>query len=151
MNEHELLFLTPQEHALEIAKLIKEQRINLNKKQKDFAEYIVNKWKEVLSQIEDIKPNTLGDYYQDRYNKFKIALLIIPTFIPASASCEVLNKSAKDYIDDLYKMTNIKIRNKMPNFIGVIKINSPQKYIHKWLDSKQIYPFISFFIRVESV
>ncbi len=40
MNEQELLFLTPQEHAKEIAKQIREHRIALEMKQTEFAEHI---------------------------------------------------------------------------------------------------------------
>ena len=115
-----------------------------------FAQHIDKEWATAIEQISDIKKRTLYDY--KNYDVFKIALMVLPTYHYVNSKNNIDNMTAEEYNAYLKKEYFDNWTKKYAaNYIGVIKITNPDKYVHEYSDGEQIFPFISFVARIERV
>ncbi len=130
-----------------------ELKHSWNSKTEGVAKYTDKEWEKAIEQISDINRKTIGNHFNYKeYNVFKIALMIMPTYIPSNTKNNILNMSAKEYNDKLFEEYERYIAKKnKANFIGTIKLKNPTKYEHEFKDGNQIYPFISFIAKIEKV
>jgi len=111
-------------------------------------------WETAIKQISDIDENTIEGSFNIDYNLIKIALMIVPTYIPIDKENgkEILKLSEEEYVDNLFQeYTNNEDKNYFPNLIGTIKINNSKEYIYKSKNGNEIYPFVSFIAKIERV
>ena len=110
-------------------------------------------WETSIEQISDVTKSTIKNYYNYKdYNLYKIALLIMPTFMPANIEHKILKESPESYSKALLDNYYAKYYKKyQPNIVGSIKITNPNDFTHEYINAKQIYPFISFIGRVEKL
>lgn len=112
-----------------------------------------NEWDTGIEQIATIKSDTLGEHYTSDLNIFKIALMIMPTYLTYSdKDNDLLCQTSATYNEHIFKSFKNKDElheHGFANLVGTIKINKPSNYPHEWSNGKQIYPFLSFIIRVD--
>jgi len=123
-------------------------------KTKDLSERALDEWDTAIRQIESIKQETIGDFYEDIYKKFKIAFMIMPHFLMYKG--ELQRDSLQVYNEDIVKLFNDSERLEeygYANFVGTIEIKEYQHYVHEFEKGKrkEVYPFVSFIARVERV
>lgn len=132
----------------------------------DITQNIYSKWNDAIKQIEDLEKENLGKEFDEvkleNFSCYKIALIIIPTFIKNPGkilkeiddAAESYSKRMFDYF--LYN-TSVEIK---PNIAITWKINDYEKKRHKFTTVKkkneeeeriEIYPFITFVARVEDM
>jgi hypothetical protein len=130
-----------------------ELKHSWNSKNNNIAKYTDNEWEKAIEQIKDINRETIGNYFNyEDYNIFKIALMVMPTYISNKINHNILNLSALEYTKKLiYEYQQYLDQNYQANFIGTIKITNPLKYEHEFLNMKQLYPFISFIAKIEKI
>ena len=140
-NQRFIDILTIQDnnnYLIELKHTFQSSNVKVTKKTND-------RWKDVLIQISDFKKGVIQNLFDTEGQTFyKVALLIIPTYMPKDKEHKILNLSAKEYIE--YMNGYIQEENK-PNIIGVIKFNNFKEYIQY----KQKNPFVSFVIKVEKI
>jgi len=128
-----------------------ELKHTFNSKSQKIDERTLNEWDTAIEQISTIKYNTLGNYYADNLSLYKIALMIMPQYLNTK---KCTDKSLIKYNEHIYKMFTNKDEldeKGYANLVGTIKINKPNKYLHEWTDKTQIYPFVSFIVRIEKL
>lgn len=125
-----------------------------------------DKWYDAIEQIKDLTNENLGKEFDkvklENFNCYKIALIIIPTFIknPDRISKEI-DDDAKSYAKRMfdYFLYNTSIQKK-PNIAITWKINDYKKKKHEFKTLKkkngeeekiEIYPFLTFVARVENM
>ena len=115
-------------------------------------------WDTAIDQISNINRKTLGKYYNYKDNNiFKIALMILPTYLPSNnlsdRNKEFLQMSSDMYNEQIFNSFSQEswTKESFANMVGTIKIKEPCKYEHEWTNGKQIYPFISFVIHIKRV
>lgn len=130
-----------------------ELKHSWNSKDEGVAKYTDSEWEKAIEQISDINRKTIGDYFNyNDYNVFKIALMVMPTYISSKTKHEILDMSANEYTNILSEeYERYRAQKYKANFIGSIKIKNPIKYEHKFINGNKIYPFVSFIARVERV
>lgn len=130
-----------------------ELKHSWNSYTEDIAKYTDNEWEKGIEQIGDIHRKSVGDYFDyNNFNVFKIALMIMPTFLYADNKHAILDQSAEEYVLGLFDQYNAYRAEKFrPNLIGAAKLHEPAKYMHDFGDGERIYPFISFVARFEYV
>lgn len=130
-----------------------ELKHSWNSRTDGVAKYTDKEWEKAIEQISDINKKTIGKHFNcNEFNVFKIALMIMPTYIASNKKHNILNMSAKEYTNDLYQEYERYTSSKnKANFIGTIKLKKPMKYEHEFENGNQIYPFISFIARIEEV
>ena len=106
------------------------------------------KWNDVIKQIDDISQKRLDWIEYKGYNTFKIAFLIMPTYLDSNKDKEhpILDMSAKEYCQEIYEKFE---EGNKPNVISVIKINDAIEWASK--EHNEIHPFITFALKVEEV
>jgi len=118
---------------------------------------IDTEWETALEQIKDVNRKTLGAYYNYKdFNIFKIALMILPKYMSLNDyknKEDITEFSAKDENKKITEQFSDKYWKKSAcaNFCGTIKIEDCVKYKHEYENSCEVYPFVSFVIRVEQV
>jgi hypothetical protein len=110
-------------------------------------------WETAINQIADLKKSVVKQHYNyKKYNVYKIALLIMPTFLPSNKKHDILKLSAKEYANKIFHEYEEGYKSKyQANMVGVIKIDKFNDYVHEYSDGNQVYPFISFVTRIERV
>lgn len=111
-------------------------------------------WKTAIEQIKDINKRTLAyDYNYNDYNIFKIALMIMPMYVPSSRFHLIKGLELDEYHEKVIQEFDHRAWTKEThaNMFGTIKIGQPTEYEHEWSNGKRIYPFISFIARVEKL
>lgn len=124
-----------------------------NSKDNNITKYTDNKWENAIEQISDIKISTIGDYFNySDYNVFKIALMVMPTYMQSKSNHKILELSSQDYTNQLFEEYQVyEDQSYNANFVGVIKLNNPLEYEHKFKNGNQIYPYISFIAKIEKL
>ena len=75
--------------------------------------------------------------------------MIMPTYLPATDAHSILEMTSKEYCELIFDDFDSYSANKYKaNFTGIIKINDPKKYIHKYHNGDQKYPYISFVAKI---
>lgn len=111
------------------------------------------RWETAINQIKDINRKTIYDHFNfQEYNVFKIALMILPTYIALEDKHAILAQTAEEYANNLFDEYNNNWTQKyQTNFTGVMKLQNPTEYKHEYTNAVQIYPFVSFIARIERV
>lgn len=130
-----------------------ELKHSWNSKIDGVAKYTDKEWEKAIEQISDINRRTIGAHFNYKeYTVFKIALMVMPTYLSSETQHSILNLSAKEYTDMLFEeYERYTAKKNKANFIGSIKIKEPMKYEHEYFNGNQIYPFISFVARIEKI
>ena len=112
-----------------------------------------NEWETAVQQISDITKNTIKNHYNyKKYNVYKISLMIMPTYIPSNEKHNILDMSSKQYSKMLFNDYQKNYSKKyQANIVGSIKITDINNFIHKYKNSKEVYPFISFIGKVKKL
>lgn len=109
-------------------------------------------WETAIEQIGDINRKTIYRHFNQDFNIFKIALMIMPTYLESEEEHDILNQTAKEYTANLHEeYESYTTQKHRANLTGVIKLKNPKKYVHEYSNGNQIYPFISFIARIEQV
>ena len=128
-----------------------ELKHTFNSKTQKIDERTWKEWDTAIEQIFTIKYSTLGNYYSDNSTIYKVALMIMPQYLNCTRP---IDESLSVYNEHIYQMFTDKNElheNGYANLVGTIKINESDKYPHEWCDKTQIYPFVTFIARIESV
>jgi len=127
-----------------------ELKHSWNNVNEDIYSKTSHEWQTAITQIEDINKKSMKNHFECiDYNVFKIALLIMPTFIDSKVHNPIVNLTAEEYTDVISEEFDRYIAQKYhPNFISVIKLREPYNYENEYQNKKQIYPFISFIAKV---
>jgi len=125
-----------------------------------------NEWGTAIKQIADITKKSMENSFEfdNEDNVYKIALMIMPTVISLDEKHDTLNMSASKYAEDLFNAFNRDNAKKYKaNFVGAIKLKNPEKYKYEYTykyeyqykdehkGGTQIFPYVSFIARVESL
>lgn len=130
-----------------------ELKHSWNSVSEDIYSKTSHEWQTAITQIEDIDKESMKTHFEcNDYNVFKIALLIMPTFINSKINNPIvnnpfLNKTSKEYAHEIIEKFKDEPKH-YPNFVSVIKLKEPHNYGHEYQNKKQIYPFISFIAKV---
>jgi hypothetical protein len=111
------------------------------------------KWEIAIEQIKDINRRTIYRHFNfEEFNVFKIALMVMPTYIAFEEEHDILSQTVEEYTNNLFKeFDSYTTQKHRANFTGVIKLKNPKKFKHEYKDGNQIYPYISFLARVEEI
>lgn len=111
-----------------------------------------NEWTTAVEQITDIKRSTMKKHYDIKnYNVYKIALMIMPTFLQSNDKHKILKMSSTEYSKLIFDDYQYFTKKYQSNLVGSIKINNYENYIHEYSDRNLIYPFISFIAKIEKL
>ena len=110
-------------------------------------------WEKSINQISDIDVNTIRSSFNIDYNLIKMALMIAPTYISLDKNKgrDILNLTTEEFTNNLFEDYQNIDKDNSVNLIGTIKIKNPEQYEYKSKYGREIYPFISFIVRVEEV
>lgn len=172
INDNKQIFFIELKHSyLEIDENtqheIKNNQItNTNK----FDVYLHDKWlgnkkentKGVIGQIQDItKDNMKEEFYfeLDNFDRKKIALIIIPSFIENNDNDIIAEVTAKEYSEYIFKKFEKiigKNDNAKPNSVITYKCKESNNYKHEFKEPNnktriEAYPFLTFVARVEDM
>ena len=131
-----------------------ELKHSWNSKTDKITQRAFDEWKIAIKQIKDINSKTIYRYFDyEKYNIFKMALMIMPTYISSNNVHSILSLNSKEYCENIFNEFDnfFSQENNKPNFNGTIKIKNPNEYIHKYINGEQIYPYISFIGKVSRV
>lgn len=130
-----------------------ELKHSFNSKLQESTKKSFIEWERAIEQIADINRKTINGHFNYKdFKVFKIALMVMPTYMPISNSHKILSQTAKEYTNELFEeYKSYTTQKHRPNFIGAIKLNNPLKYKHEFIDGEQIYPYISFIARIEEI
>jgi hypothetical protein len=91
----------------------------------------------------------------DNFDRKKIALIIIPSFIKNNDNDIIGEITAKEYSEYIFKKFEKiigKNDNAKPNCVITYKYKEPNNYKHTFEKTrKEIYPFLTFVARVENM
>ncbi len=132
-----------------------ELKHSFTSKTKKIDERSIHEWDTAIKQISTIKMRTLGRQYNSDSKMFKIALMIMPTYLLSSEiDAEVLHQQVNDYnkkVFDYFTDEGVWTKKGYANLIGTIKIVNPLDFKHDWGDKNEVYPFVSFVARIEKL
>ncbi|WP_151900465.1 hypothetical protein [Sulfurimonas hydrogeniphila] len=130
-----------------------ELKHSFNSKNNAIAKYTDSEWEKAIEQISDINRKTIGDYFNyEEFNVFKIALMIMPTYLFSDKKHSILDMKAHDYVNKLFQEYECYNAEKYrANFIGTMKFIDPVVYKHEFINGNRIYPFVSFIARIEEI
>lgn len=133
---------------------------------KNITKDVINKWNGAIEQIGDLEKENLGKEFDKvelkNFNCYKIALIIIPTFIEnPDEESKAINDTAVSYAKRMfdYFLYDTSVEKK-PNIAITWKINDCKKKEHEFKTVKkkngeeeriEIYPFLTFVARVENM
>lgn len=130
-----------------------ELKHSWNSKRNETNKKSSQKWETAIDQIKTINRKTIYSYFnfQD-YNVFKIALMIMPTYLNYDEDHNILKMSAKEYATTIFdEYESYTTKQHKANLTAVIKLTNPKQYKHDFTIGSQIYPYISFIARIEIV
>lgn len=124
-----------------------------NGKKDDIDNRVNYEWETAIEQISDLNHNNLSNlFYFDNTNIFRIALLVLPTYLKNATSDKIMDLTSEEYANSLFKQyQNDYDEEYQANLIATWKLENPEKFIHEYKDEKQIFPFVSFICRVEKI
>lgn len=105
-----------------------------------------NEWETAVDQIADITKTTMKNHYD-----YKVALMIMPTYLPSNDKNKILEMTSKEYAKILFDDYQIYNKKYTANIVVTAKINNYSKYVHKYTNAEEVYPFISFIGKVGKV
>jgi len=129
-----------------------ELKHSFNSRTENIRKATDEEWKKAIEQIADVNKQTLGSYYHYKdFNVFKIALMIMPMYIPSKELDRLDNLTIKKYHNQIVESFDNTswTEEAYANLFGTIRIQNPLDFEHKWPYGSEIYPFVSFIARVE--
>ena len=127
-----------------------ELKHSWNSKTDKITQRAFDEWQIAIKQIKDINRKTIYPHFNKDFNIFKIALMVMPTYLSSNQVHNILSLNSKEYGENIFnEFDNVfSQEHNKPNFNGTIKIKNPNKYSHKYINGEQIYPYISFIGKV---
>ncbi len=130
-----------------------ELKHSWNSKSQSVAQFAEVEWETSIKQIEDLKIFHVREFVNIKdFNVYKIALMVMPTYLKNNFDNPIYNMTAKDYskviFDDFmsYKSKEFRV-----NYVCTWKIQNSKEYEHEYQDSNQIFPFVSFVVKIEPI
>lgn len=130
-----------------------ELKHSWNSKSESVAQFAEVEWETSIKQIADLNITHVREFVNiEEFNVYKIALMVMPTYLKNDADNPICNMSAKDYsklvFDDFMSYTNKEFR---ANYVSTWKIQNPKEYEHEYEDNIQIFPFVNFVVKIEPI
>lgn len=110
-------------------------------------------WETAIEQISKLKESTVKQFanYED-YTIYKMALMVLVTEITNDLDHDVLKFSSQEFAENLFKKyQNDQKQAYQSNYVATWKLEDHQKYLHEFDKGEQIFPFISFVVRIEKI
>lgn len=109
-------------------------------------------WEKAIKQISDLNYENLNNIFYINNNMFKIAMLVLPTYLRNDTSNDIIQMSAEDYANQLFEQyQNDYDEPYQANLIATWKLENPINYTHEYKNAKEIYPFVSFICKIEKI
>ena len=131
-----------------------ELKHSWNSKTDNIASYTDSEWERAIEQIAELKKSHVKKFLNvDEYNIFRVALMVMPTFVTNDLEHNICQKSSKEYAMELFNQyQQYRSKKYNANYVATWKLDNHKKYKHGYKDDKeQVYPFISFVARAERV
>jgi len=127
-----------------------ELKHSWNSKKDNIAGYTNSEWERAIEQIAELKKSHVVQFLNtEEYNLFRIALMVMPTFVANDKKHSIFQKSSEEYANKLFDQYQ---QYKNANYVATWKLHNYEKYKHEYINNKeQVYPFISFIARVEKI
>ncbi|TKI68509.1 hypothetical protein FCU45_10885 [Sulfurimonas crateris] len=130
-----------------------ELKHSWNSKKEDITKNTDEEWEVAIEQIADLKRNTVKQFVNHKdFNIFRIALMVMPTYLTNDLNHGVLEESSQQYAEKIFnKYQEYRSEKYRANYVSTWKVEECIKYIHEYDRGKQIFPFISFIARIEQI
>lgn len=130
-----------------------ELKHSWNSKNENIAKNTDGEWETAIDQIADLKRNTVKQFVNHKdFNIFRIALMIMPTYLTNDLNHGILEQSSQQYAENIFnKYQEYRSEKYRANYVSTWKVEDAEKYTHEYDGGKQIFPFISFVARIEKI
>lgn len=143
---------------LDIATLYKddiyliELKHSWNSKSESVAQYAAVEWETAIYQIADLKISHVKEFVNIKdFNVYKIALMVMPTYLKNDSNHGICNLSAKEYSKTIFDDFMLYPRKEhRPNYVITWKIKDSSQYEHNF-EVNNKYPFVSFIVKIEPI
>lgn len=130
-----------------------ELKHSWNNKSDNVSQFAEVEWETSIKQINDLKISHVKKFVNTQdFNVYKIALMIMPTYLKNDSDNTICNMSAKEYsklvFDDFMSYKSKEFR---ANYVSTWKIENPKEYEHEYEDNFQIFPFVTFVAKIEPI
>lgn len=130
-----------------------ELKHSWNSKNDSIAKKTNNEWKTAIDQIATLRRNSVKQFVNHKdFNIYKIALMVMPTYLTNDLHHSILEQSAQQYAQNIFmKYQEDQSKKYRANYVSTWKIDEYNNYTHEYARGKQIFPFISFIAKIDKI
>lgn len=130
-----------------------ELKHSWNSKNDNIAKTTDKEWETSIDQIATLKRSNVKQFVNHKdFNIYKIALMIMPTYLTNDLNHKVLQQSAQEYAEGIFnKYQEYRSEKYRANYVLTWKVENYKNYAHEYDRGKQIFPFISLVVKIEKI
>lgn len=130
-----------------------ELKHSWNSKNDNIAKRTDREWETSIDQIATLRRSNVKQFVNHKdFKIFKIALMIMPTYITNNLNHKILKQSAHQYAQDIFKKyQEYRSEKYRANYVLTWKVENCKKYIHYYEGEEQFFPFISLIVKIDQI
>lgn len=130
-----------------------ELKHSWNSKNENISKQTDKEWETAIDQIATLKRSNVKRFVNHKdFNIFKIALMVMPTYLTNDFNHRILEHSAEEYAKNIFtKYKEYRSEKYRANYVSTWKVKNYKDYTYEYDGGEQIFPFISFIAKIEKI
>ena len=130
-----------------------ELKHSWNSKNENISKRTNKEWETAIDQIATLRKSNVKQFINNHgFTIYKIALMVMPTYLTNDFNHRILEQSAEEYAKNIFtKYKEYRSERYRANYVSTWKIENYEEYAYEYNGGKQIFPFISFVAKIDKI